>query len=86
MADENLSGSGAALLRAAGHDVTTVLEQGLGGVTDPRLAAICRTERRALVTLDRGLGDIRAYPPADYHGIIVQTSRCSRSLRNARQR
>src|SRR5450759_5641659 len=46
MADENLSGSGAALLRAAGHDVTTVLEQGLGGVTDPRLAAICRSAPR----------------------------------------
>ena len=26
------------------------------------------------MTLDRGLGDIRAYPPADYHGIVVLRS------------
>jgi predicted nuclease of predicted toxin-antitoxin system len=71
MTDENLSASAAALLRLAGHDVTSALERGLGGVADPRLAAICQTEERALVTLDRGLGDIRAYPPTDYHGIIV---------------
>ena len=32
---------------------------------------MCRSETRALVTLDRGLGNIRAYPPADYHGIVV---------------
>jgi len=32
---------------------------------------VCRSETRALVTLDRGLGNIRAYPPADYHGIVV---------------
>jgi len=69
--DENLPETAATLLRAAGHDVTTALEEGLGGVADPRVAAACRTERRALLTLDRGLGDIRAYPPAEYDGIVV---------------
>ena len=69
--DENLPASAAALLRAAGHDVTTALEEGLGGARDPRVAAACKEEGRAVVTLDRGLGDIRSYPPAAYHGIIV---------------
>jgi predicted nuclease of predicted toxin-antitoxin system len=69
--DENLPEAVAALLREAGHDVTTVLEEGLGGVADPQVAEICRTEGRALLTLDRGLGDIRAYPPAEYPGIVV---------------
>ena len=69
--DENLPDSAAALLRAAGHNVTTVLEEKMGGAADPRVAHVCRTEQRALVTLDRGLGDIRAYPPAAYHGIVV---------------
>lgn len=73
--DENLPESAAALLRAAGHEVTTALEEGLGGVADPRVAAVCRAEERALVTLDRGLGDIRSYPPADYYGIVVLRSR-----------
>jgi predicted nuclease of predicted toxin-antitoxin system len=69
--DENLPKTAADLLRAAGHDVSTVLEQGLRGVTDSRVAAVCRSEGRALLTPDRGLGDIRAYPPADYPGIVV---------------
>ena len=51
--------------------MTTVLDEKLGGAADPRVAEVCRTELRALVTLDRGLGDIRAYPPTDYHGIVV---------------
>jgi predicted nuclease of predicted toxin-antitoxin system len=69
--DENLPETAAALLRAAGHDATTTVNEGLGGAADPRVAAVCRTEGRALLTLDRGLGDIRAYPPAEYHGIVV---------------
>ena len=69
--DENLPHSAAARLRDAGHDVTTALEQELGGARDPRLAAVCKKEERALVTLDRGLGDVRSYPPGDYYGIIV---------------
>ena len=69
--DENLPNSATMLLRAAGHDVTTVLEEKFGGAADPQVAEVCRSETRALVTLDRGLGNIRAYPPADYHGIVV---------------
>jgi len=69
--DENLPDSAGMLLRTAGHDVTTVLGEKLGGAADPKVAEVCRSETRALVTLDRGLGNIRAYPPADNHGIVV---------------
>jgi predicted nuclease of predicted toxin-antitoxin system len=69
--DENLPSSAAMLLRTAGHDVTTIVEEKLGGAADPNVAEVCRSEERALVTLDRGLGNIRAYPPTDYHGIVV---------------
>ena len=69
--DENLPQTAADLLRAAGHDVSTVVEQGLCGETDSRVAVACRSEGRALLTLDRGLGDIRAYPPAEHPGIVV---------------
>ena len=48
-----------------------MLEEKLGGTADPQIAEVCRKETPALVTLDRGLGNIRAYPPADYHGIVV---------------
>jgi predicted nuclease of predicted toxin-antitoxin system len=69
--DQNLPSEVAVLLRAAGHDATTVYEQGLAGTPDPRLAEIVRSERRALITLDLGLGDIRRYPPREYAGLIV---------------
>ena len=47
------------------------MEQGLCGEADSRVAVACRCEGRALLTLDRGLGDIRAYPPAEHSGLVV---------------
>ncbi len=73
--DENLPATAAALLRWAGHDVTTALDEGLGGVADPRVGAVCRMEGRALLSLDCGLDDIRANPPAEYPGIVVLRAR-----------
>lgn len=69
--DENLPNELALLLRGAGHDAVTVLEQGLGGVKDPDLIALCRLEGRALVTLDTDFSDIRAYQPSAHSGIVV---------------
>jgi predicted nuclease of predicted toxin-antitoxin system len=54
--DENIGRRGRELLRASGHDVVTVWDQGLHGVTDEQLFKICSTEGRALVTLDRDFG------------------------------
>lgn len=47
--DENIGRRGLEILRAAGHDVMTVLDQGLGGTTDERLFATCAGEGRALM-------------------------------------
>ena len=69
--DENLPPEVVARLRAAGHDATGVLEQRLGGESDPRICAVCRAEERALVTLDLDFADIRAHPPAEYPGLVV---------------
>jgi len=69
--DENLPVEVAALLRQAGFDASTVLEQTLGGEADSTIAAICRIERRVIVTLDVDFADIRTYPPAHYAGILV---------------
>ncbi|MEM1013581.1 MAG: DUF5615 family PIN-like protein, partial [Planctomycetota bacterium] len=49
--DENLPQEAAALLREAGYDAVTVIDQGLEGGADDPLAEICRAEGRALVTL-----------------------------------
>jgi predicted nuclease of predicted toxin-antitoxin system len=69
--DENIGRRGLELLRASGHDVMTVWDQGLRGVTDEELFQICAAEGRALVTLDRDFGQITRFPPEKSAGIIV---------------
>lgn len=69
--DENLPMETAVALQAAGHDALTIHDQHLVGELDPHIAAVCQAEHRALITLDLDFSDIRAYPPSDYHGIIV---------------
>lgn len=69
--DENLPVEIAEALRHAGHDAATVLEQQFGGSGDAQVATLCQREGRALVTLDMDFADIRNYPPAEFHGLIV---------------
>jgi predicted nuclease of predicted toxin-antitoxin system len=69
--DENLPADVAATLARAGHDVATVLDQGMGGAPDTQVADRCQTEGRAIVTLDADFADIRSYPPHDFPGLVV---------------
>ncbi len=69
--DENLPVGAALALRQMGHDVDTVEDEGLCGAVDPRVIAAAASDGRALVTLDKGLADIRTYPPTDYAGIVL---------------
>ena len=69
--DENLPREACEVLLRAGIDAVDVHEQRLRGALDPAIAAVCRAERRALVTLDAGFANIRTYPPDDYAGLIV---------------
>ena len=69
--DENLPGELAQLLGDHGHEAHTVLDQRLGGSPDPTISEVCKREGRVLITLDLGFADIRAYPPAEYPGLVV---------------
>ena len=69
--DENLPVEVAELLRQHQHDALSVHDQQLAGQVDAEIARVCQIENRALVTCDLDFADIRAYPPEDYHGIIV---------------
>ena len=69
--DESLPVEVARQFSEAGHNALSVLDEGLGGETDQIFADRCKAERRCLVTVDAGFGDIRAYPPAEYPGLIV---------------
>ncbi|MFO0871100.1 MAG: DUF5615 family PIN-like protein [Pirellulales bacterium] len=69
--DENLPVEIVTLLRDAGHDALSIHDQRMVGQPDRQVATVCRSENRALVTLDLDFADIRAYPPCDHAGIIV---------------
>ena len=69
--DENLPESCRAVLAEFDCDATTVREEGLAGSEDAGVIAAVRAEQRMLLTLDRGFGDIRAYPPGSHDGIVV---------------
>ncbi len=69
--DENLPAQASRLLRSAGHNALSVLEQKMGGRPDGEVAAVCKAEARILVTLDTDFSNIVAYPPKDFAGIAV---------------
>lgn len=69
--DENLPFEILTDLRQAGHDAESVRDEGLSGQPDPVILAKTREEARVLFTLDKGIGNIRAYNPERYSGIVL---------------
>jgi predicted nuclease of predicted toxin-antitoxin system len=69
--DENLGSRCIDILRMAGHDVATVVEQSLTSAADTDLAEACRNEGRALITLDLDFSNPLVFPPHQYAGIAV---------------
>lgn len=59
------------MLRSAGHDVSTVLQQQLLGTPDENLFEVCAKENRALVTLDHDFGHVLRFPPNRSSGIVI---------------
>jgi predicted nuclease of predicted toxin-antitoxin system len=84
--DENIGRRGAEILRAAGHDVSTVRDQNLQGTKDETLFDVCAGEGRALVTLDRDFGQVLRFPPEKSAGIVVLELGPSPSLQNLYER
>jgi hypothetical protein len=69
--DENLGQRGLDLLKQAGHDTATVVEQGLTSTPDENLIEVCRQEGRCLVTLDLDFSNPLQFRPSHYCGIAV---------------
>jgi predicted nuclease of predicted toxin-antitoxin system len=69
--DENLGNRGATMLRAVGHDVATICDEGLASASDGKVISACRSESRCLVTLDRDFANPFFFNPAEYFGIAV---------------
>ena len=69
--DENLPRDLADALSRQGHDVDTVLDEHLGGREDRVVVQAATDARRMVITLDRGVGDIRSFPPGSHAGVVV---------------
>ncbi|MBS0266612.1 MAG: DUF5615 family PIN-like protein [Planctomycetes bacterium] len=61
----------AVMLRAAGHDVHDVHDEGLAGADASPVLAAAVQEDRGLVTFDLDFADVRQYPPGSHAGMVV---------------
>jgi len=69
--DENLPERLVPILAEIGHDVDTVVREGLGGRNDDELWPVVQAAERFLITKDLGFSDERGYPPGTHRGIMV---------------
>ena len=69
--DENIDVRLGPVFVAAGHDVDTAYAEGLAGEPDEVVGLAATREGRLLVSLDRGFGDIRRYPPGSHAGVVL---------------
>jgi len=69
--DEDLPEDVTTLLRSGSYDATSIREQGMGGWKDPKIWAKIQTERRFLITADKGFADIRSHPPGEHEGVLL---------------
>jgi predicted nuclease of predicted toxin-antitoxin system len=69
--DENLPVEIASYLEQQGHDAQTVPEEGLAGALDSTLLQRVKEERRVFLTMDKGIADVRSYPPEQYCGLVL---------------
>jgi predicted nuclease of predicted toxin-antitoxin system len=69
--DENVPARAAERLRTLGHDVDTVITEGLAGRPDPDVWRAAQAAERFLVTQDLDFSDIRRFAPGTHHGILL---------------
>jgi len=69
--DENLGPSILSLFRTAGHEVDTVLEEGLAGAPDGQVFEASKEAGRALVTLDLDFANPLRFPAGATPGVVV---------------
>ena len=69
--DECLPGEIADLLRAKGHRVETVKDEGLTGSPDSLIWKVVQSEEFFLITSDLDFSDIRLFAPGTHHGLLL---------------
>lgn len=71
LADHCLFGKTVRLLRENGYKVTTLKELKKENASDEEAIQIANSLDAVLISCDLDFGDIFAYPPQEYNGIIV---------------
>ena len=69
--DENLPREVAEDLRSLGHDADTVRSEALSGMADQIILERARTQRRIVLTLDKGVANVIRYPAERHSGIVL---------------
>jgi predicted nuclease of predicted toxin-antitoxin system len=78
LVDENIPHLTVDRLRELGHDVKDVRGTADQGLPDPDLWGVSLTERRLLITTDKGFAEYRGTP---HHGILIVRLRQPNRLR-----
>ena len=77
--DENLPLELAHDLRVLGQEADTVADEGLRGSTDEVVLQAAVREGRVLLTMDKGIADVRPAPGSSGRGIVLfRPGRCGR--------
>ena len=71
LVDENLPRSLTTALREAGHEVWDIRELGLRGISDDQIFRQAQELGAALLSADKGFGNVLRFPPASHLGIVV---------------
>jgi uncharacterized protein (DUF433 family) len=59
------------MLKDVGYNAVGVIKQDMGGWKDAELWEAVQSERRFLITADKGFADIRLYPPGTHNGVLL---------------
>jgi len=70
-ADENIYEQIIAYLRSLGHDVLSVRDSGLSGITDDIVYQSACADRRIIITMDKDFARTFRFPPEGCGGIVV---------------
>jgi len=70
-ANENLFEPIIAYLRDLGHDVVSIRDEGLSGISDDEVYRLACKEKRVIVTMDKDFSRVFRFPPKECGGIIV---------------
>ncbi len=69
--DENLPVGLKGILSGFGHEVDTVVGEGLTGEEDSLIWEAAQRVERLLITQDLDFSDLRRYRPGTHHGLIL---------------